>query len=996
MGRSYSIAGKITRNLIKIVLIILSLISPILKADNATVQANDTPSTCILRWGKINTPGSFPQKNDITTPCEINVLVASAEGETLYALDIPNASSMPVTRAGIWKSTDGGISWSMHLSRWLAQTTPAPVFPITDIAVAPDDPDFIAVVCTGTDSSPRREIYLSEDGGTNWNYCGQIPWTFGHGEQICNIAISPSYSYLTNKVRDIIAGSRMPTDGVGKGELYVLRYPGLSSWQAQGFTGGDIIATVLSPAYVNDGTIIVMASTTQRTYINLVHRDFASNSSFFNKASGWPVELCSPDQTGGINSGKSKIITGYLALPTDFNGEDFHHRLIFAAYDSNGLSAGTKQPLDDVYRLNDTVVTRMKIPAHQNNPRISSIAYSGTTTSGKLAVGSVLADSASGQGFVWLTSEPLLQYPCWTKPLKPPTGGYTTGYANVKLAWLDRGRSAICGTGTGNRDTPQKWASTADISWSTAPLDESSFSISHDDGLSWNQLGLIDTRISRLQAVEASGEGGTLYLSTVNDNGLDSTWRSTTLIAGEGWERILCQDSSAPLLRLAPDIKDSSVIFLGNGGENRLSYSRDSGQTWNDCMPGAILQDFASSNSNTLIVLQADGLIRRGTYKPSGWQWSKFIDTGINPAHSICVLNDNVIAGAALGDTAPAAYSTDGGYQWQIITQPTYGYGNKHVAFDDDFKNNRIIYLAEDSGGIYRWAIGTNVRWDDMSSPNGSYYGITSRPRDTLYAAYSSKNNGVDRTLYSRAGIPKNGVSWDSLATGLPAGIIFRLEPTALVCHGDTIWSIDARNYDPSMGEGMLWAFKDTLAIHGPWLISPTGGSLIGCDPVTGRNAQVDLKWEQLSLADAYEVEIGKDKWFDLPISTAAPSNNPFYTPADLLYPAYFIDAGLLPEAGKTYYWHIRVRRAATGQVIRSPWSYTLIFSVSPGFPVVERVSTAAEDRSMPTTSSEDTRMLLSNSLTAGSGNSTNALLIVLISVLLFGLAVQVIIYYRH
>ncbi|MCX6001569.1 MAG: hypothetical protein NTY79_03430, partial [Chloroflexi bacterium] len=53
-----------------------------------------------------------------------------------------------------------------------------------------------------------------------------------------------------------------------------------------------------------------------------------------------------------------------------------------------------------------------------------------------------------------------------------------------------------------------------------------------------------------------------------------------------------------------------------------------------------------------------------------------------------------------------------------------------------------------------------------------------------------------------------------------------------------------------------------------------------------------------------------------------------------LRYPAYYIGAGLLPEAGHTYFWHVRVKRAATGQVIRSHWSYALSFTVRAGFPV--------------------------------------------------------------
>jgi hypothetical protein len=107
------------------------------------------------------------------------------------------------------------------------------------------------------------------------------------------------------------------------------------------------------------------------------------------------------------------------------------------------------------------------------------------------------------------------------------------------------------------------------------------------------------------------------------------------------------------------------------------------------------------------------------------------------------------------------------------------------------------------------------------------------------------------------------------------------------------------------------------------------------CDPVTGRNGQVDLKWEQLSLADAYEVEIGKDSWFDLVVDAAAPYTSPFYVPEDLLYPSYYIPDGALPEAGSSYYWHVRARRAVTGQVIRSRWSYGMSFNIRPGYPVI-------------------------------------------------------------
>jgi hypothetical protein len=893
----------------------------------------DTPSTCVLKWGLIDTPGGYPQRNDIRTPSEINAIAVSADGSSAYAIDIPNVQAGLTINAGLWKSTDGGVSWSSRATKWLWQNATQPNFPIADVAIAPDNPDFVAVVCSDQAGTPRREVYISEDGGTNWTYSGLIPYQYGAAQQIGTIVISGPYNYQGKVVRDIVAGSRNP-DGLSQGEVYILPYPGLTGWKAQGFTGGDVITLLISPGYPSDPTVVAMSSTTRQTYINLGFRDLGANACAWNIYQGWPVEMCTPDQTGGNKSGESKIITGSLAVPADFNGDSAGKRMVFASYDSNGLSSGTSLPLDDVYRLTDTVVTRLNVPSSGNKPRISSISYAGTSRSGKLIAGGVIADSVSAAATMWFTNNPLDNCVVWIKPLKPPTGGYGSGFGNVRVVWTQDGLKALAGTGSGNRDTPYKWATLTDASWNSKALDESAFSISVDDGTSWNQLGLIDTRINRFRAFGVGEDGTTVYVSSVNDNGLDSLWRSQTSISGSAWQRVLCSDCSAPLLRAAPDKKSGSTIFLGNQGTTSTIRSVDSGQTWFNCLPGAMLQDIACSGSNDLYIVQANGLFRHGTFGTGGWSWNQFKDTGINPVHNVTAQQNNVVVGAASGQICPVSYSFDKGETWTLITQSSYSNGNRHPALDDEFKDNRILYLADDAGGLYRWSIGTSNRWDDMVPPNNSYYGIATGGHGVCYAAYSPLLKGVDRTIYAHAGIPKSGVSWDSLTVGLNPGVVFRLEPNALTHSQETIWAIDARDYNPTTGVGCLWAFKDTLADHSPWLIAPKANSSVYCDPVTGRNSQVDLKWQQLSLADAYEVEVAKDSWFDLIISGAAPDTSPFYTPPDVLYPAYYIGDGLLPEAASNYYWHVRVRRAATGQTIRSYWSHELSFSVKPGFRV--------------------------------------------------------------
>jgi len=115
-----------------------------------------------------------------------------------------------------------------------------------------------------------------------------------------------------------------------------------------------------------------------------------------------------------------------------------------------------------------------------------------------------------------------------------------------------------------------------------------------------------------------------------------------------------------------------------------------------------------------------------------------------------------------------------------------------------------------------------------------------------------------------------------------------------------------------------------------------------GADPVTGRNGQVDLAWEQLCLATGYELQIAKDKDFTLRINPAVNSAGTIAAvtgsiridmdSTNMTNPAAWIAPGTLPEAGAIYWWRIRVYKSATGQLAWSPWSDARSFIVKPGF----------------------------------------------------------------
>jgi len=910
----------------------LALLLTILLLPPAPVLAR-TPDTSVLSWAIVNAPNSISGRNDLRSPCEVNAIAVASDSETIYTIDIPNATPPPVANPGIWKSSDGGINWSSKPAQHLTLATPTPTLPVMDIALAPDNPALLAVVCLNNAATLRSEVYLSDDSGTTWVYTGAIPWVYGGNEQIGDIAISPGYNFSGKLTHDIIVGSRHPNDGNGDGEIYILSYPGLSSWKAQGFTWGDVIAVHPSPNYTADSSLVVMAATTQRTQLCLGYRDTAANTSVWNSDTGWPVEMCELSQCGGNNSGEDKIITGDIALPGSFIGTSENQRLIFATYDSNGTAMGSSQLLDDVYRINNTRVTRLRLPVAGSRARVSTIAYAGDDEAGKMLAGEVAADLNQAYAKVWLCLDPLSSCPTWKISTKPPTGGGRDGYANAQLAWSPDSSIAFCATGSGNRDTPQKWADPTSPAWDSQSLDESAVSTTSDDGISWNQIGLIDTRIDRLRSVAAADDESTLYLASVNDTGFDSLWRSQSPILGDVWQRVMCVSGESPILRLAPDANDGANLFWGDQGTDQARSSTDYGQIWQDCLPNVLIQDMAAPDKQTLYILQGNGEVCRGCHA-NGWRWERSVDTGLAASHTIAVHNDLVLVGAATSESSPFAYSADNGQTWIKITEDTPSTGNRHVAFDTYFDSNQIIYVADDAGGIYRWSLDRSYSWDDMATPNHSFYGIVAGNQGALYGAYSSTESGIDRSLYPRSGIPKPGVYWDSITTGLAAGAQFSIEPSAISISETSLWAIDARDYDPAGNEGCLWAFTDTLARTGPRLIGPEDMAALGCDPVSGRNQEVDLRWQQLSLADAYEIEIGRDESFNLRITEAEPQTNPYYEPSIVTSPAYRILPGILPEANSTYYWRVRVRQAATGQVIRSHWSQKCSFSIKAGLPV--------------------------------------------------------------
>jgi hypothetical protein len=180
----------------------------------------------------------------------------------------------------------------------------------------------------------------------------------------------------------------------------------------------------------------------------------------WNGAPGYPVEICE----AGADAPGSPLISADLTLPSDYNGSDMSSRIVYACW-SDGPGGSLS---DDVYRLSDALCYRLYVIGGV----VSSIAYYGTVYQGKLLAGARTAIPGELKTQVYFTSSPRSVAPVWQSSLKPPTGPN-----EAQVAWSPDGTVAYCGTST----------------IGGASHDQSAFSVSTDDGLSWDQIGLIDT-----------------------------------------------------------------------------------------------------------------------------------------------------------------------------------------------------------------------------------------------------------------------------------------------------------------------------------------------------------------------------------------------------------------------------------------------------------------------------------------------------------------------
>jgi hypothetical protein len=808
-----------------------------------------------LGWNEFKLPSNATTSNVVlpTTDPPVDFAVAN-DGTTIYAVDGANQ--------WVYKSTDAGLTWSRKAP---TNMPAAPDF----VAVAPDDPDLVAVVDGGA-------CYASTDGLSKLSDLGTTGVT-----TILDVAISPESS---GKHHIVVAGTDGANEQIGSYDLGAT----VPSWtDLDGKTGLDatdrILAVAFSPGFASDFTLAAVTETAA-TAIYLELYSYATGNDNWNDDAGTWSDYDATNNIICVPGGAA--VAADISLAPDYYGGDEAMRISFV-----GLDVVTAAN-DGVYRMTDESAKGIK-----TNVDIHSVAYDGTN----LVAGESVGNS------VYRSSDPLASSPSFSTASTYQKPG---GTQDVLLRWSGADVFGISGGAEGG------------------------FSVSHDNGKSFNDISLINTTLTDLQDIAVSADGSVVWAIT-DDGGTDiSVWRKAS-----DWERVLQYTPAAAanyIVRLAPN--DTDDVYLGVSGGTTMFYSSDGGEAkWHLRNCGVTLVDLAVEDADVVYAINTGGSVSKSTN--NGFTWGSSKSTGIGAGSTITSMGEDKLLATGTG-ADKVAWSTDGNSSWSKTSKAVTGAGPVQAVAtglsDGDFIYASTAPAAGTAATVERWEIGTSTSWWNMSAPtvrdldgdatdeDYGAYGI-GLANGTLYVLLKDNNPTVNSALIRTLGPSASTVSWSTVAAtakdhdGAPASTN-GANALKLSAGSTNAWAIDSANEK-------FYYYIDTVSSAGPTLAGPGDGAEVLVNPVSGGTYTISFTWERLSKATKYNLDIALDSGFNEKVlSYTGGSGNT--TPAKASTSstvAQVVGGGtFMPET--TYYW--RVRLASDGPVY-SPWSEVRSFTIA-------------------------------------------------------------------
>jgi len=806
-----------------------------------------------------------------------------------------------------------------------------------------EDPDFVAVAVwwwDNDDAAYYLHVFISADGGDTFEDAGEVEdgiAYFDDPDEVADLVVS----YEVDGERDIAIGGE---DWDGYSALFRCTVTGdsASAWEdatdfAGDYPGWDdnhnlfgigyesyiVTDLIFSPGWETDRTILAVTECgygpgTYGGYeygaIHLQIGVWGKTSAAWNEDAGLsPAVLVIEDVDIPIflMGFDGRAIAG-VTLPLDYSGADTDTRVcwVWVNYydDTIPMSQG------EIFRVRDDAVDSVDTQI-MDMPWLTNVSYLGTIAEGK-AIAGVLADSQSYA----LDTGDLDKEPCegvqvyrnagitnmeiccleWDKACKPPTGMFAMAVSYVSE---DKAYAVALG--------------------GVFDYEEGAWSVSFDDGDTWNQLSLVDTYISYLSDVAVSPDCNKMFLVAVNDDygpQCDSVWVYADEFPEAGysdysghwlrtWIGQLGEDQWG-FLRLAPEETTGDTVYLVDYDTDDIYYNDlETLSCWkHGTAPVDEIVDLAVADEATIFALDYNGDISISDDHAKTLTWTDPVASEVEYGYTIAVHTNNITHVLVGGEDGDVGYSDDGGETFALLEKTPTIEGLVTVAFDTYFDENDTIFAAVDhdtrpsSGGIYLWKIGTSEEWTDLNAWHGvGYTGLvlsfdaTGNPFTSpetggvLYASFVGYDGSCGKTGVARSLTPifevccdVGDTTWDYLMESNPEDLFdndcqggdfvdFEATPDALKMCGcldassnTKLFALDnGYNYDMvDYEEGGVWTFEDCYAKKAPEITSPVDGFVVPTSACGCCNVPFFVKWDRLCDACCYEIEFALDADF--------------------------------------------------------------------------------------------------------------------------------------
>jgi photosystem II stability/assembly factor-like uncharacterized protein len=725
---------------------------------------------------------------------------------------------------------------------------------VTDVII-----DIAALPQDGTNIyyATTSRIYKSVDAGSTFIPLPLNPGGAGSG----NVVIT-SIDVVRAGDANTVVVSTIDTDTSQYGGVYLLdESQSGSAWVNTNIGNYDVYRVVFSPDYANDRQIIAAASdevdTCTRVKINTLNWGQMIGNARIRGIVPSAANIAFPDEYNGM----SDNATFFLGIDTAVNSGDVY-KITGAPAPAPSTAKDLKVALIDSLSAVD----------------IASLAISGNTIlAGCARNARVYLSNDSGEN--------------WTQSTKSPTG---------------QTDSCIL-TAPDFTNQHKAYAVTRGI--------ESAFSFSSDGGQTWNQLSLVDSKITSILDIATPLTTTVFMLTFDGENLKHSLWRTTD--SGSTWDRIFCGSftgiDNLKLFKTIPQYSaDSPVIFIAGqmGSIPVIWKSNDNGQHFVMNAVPCSIDTWTIIDGNTWFISGYNGgkgLVYRtnngGNFYsiPAETGSLALIDLLSSPDYT---QDKTVLAGNSVGQIY---LSQDNGTNFSLLGQTlplTASIGRICLAFDSKFSENKIVYAATDAkvvstgkDRIFRFTIGQSTTWQsiDGSLPdNACIRQVTVTSNGTLYAVNTQPTEaatvkgGVVRSLNPTSSSP----AFETLLSGLEDTIVLN----KLSFYGNQLWVVDNKNT-------RLMTFVDSLTQ--PMILVSPENKASGLDTTS-----LNLKWQAMNGATKYEWQVSDNTSFTGILSGLTGTSDSCTARLTGLEPA------------TTYYWRVR-----TSTPCLSRWSDTWSFS---------------------------------------------------------------------